>query len=245
MDLILNHAGQQQRRLQKMFNAVSAKYDLMNRILTFGLDKRWRNIAAGKCVDGHNNTILDLYTGTGDLAIRISMRLNGQGKVIALDFSQRMLDIARRKTLKCHLENITFLEADAASLPFDNGSVNVVCIAFGLRNLTYKNPDRDRFLSEIFRVLCDMGRLVIIETSQPECRLLKWFYYRYLDIIVAGLGGWLSGDKAAYRYLALSVRNFYNSMQLKQLLHAAGFNTLTHTPMMGGIAALTIAEKRT
>jgi demethylmenaquinone methyltransferase/2-methoxy-6-polyprenyl-1,4-benzoquinol methylase len=243
MQLLTDRASPALRPLQKMFTEVPGRYDIMNRILTLRLDERWRKKAAAECAAYQSGTIMDLCTGTGDLAIHISRRLKGKGKVFAVDFSQPMLDIARQKSLKYNLENISFLEADAASLPFGDESLDVAGIAFGFRNLTYKNPDRDRFLSEIFRVLCHGGRFVIVETSQPEFKLLRWLFHRYLEIIVSRLGGWLAGNKPAYRYLTSSARNFYASGQLKQLLSEAGFVIKSHNSLMGGIAAITVAEK--
>jgi demethylmenaquinone methyltransferase/2-methoxy-6-polyprenyl-1,4-benzoquinol methylase len=243
MEPLTNHARPAQRPLQKMFTEVPGRYDIINRILTLRLDERWRKKAADECVADQGGTIMDLCTGTGDLAIHISRKLNGKGKVFGVDFSQPMLNIARQKSLKYKLENISFLEADAASLPFEDESTDVVGIAFGFRNLIYKNPDRNRFLSEIFRVLCHGGRFVIVETSQPESKLLRWFFHRYLEIFVYYLGGWLTGNKPAYRYLALSARNFYTSGQLIQLLSETGFIINSHTSLMGGIAAITVAEK--
>ena len=243
MEMESNRPGNVLRPLHKMFNEVPGRYDLMNRLLTFRFDERWREKAAIQCVDNQSGKIMDLCTGTGDLALHMARRLSGKGKVIAVDYSRPMLDIAGRKYLRSRSGNISFLEADAAALPFDDCSIDVIGIAFAFRNLTYKNPDCHRFLSEIFRILNKTGRFVILETSQPELKILKWLFHTYLEIVVSSFGGWLSGNKAAYRYLSLSAKNFYNPPEMKQLLLSSGFSAISHNPLMGGIAAITIAKK--
>lgn len=243
MEKVSNRPGHVWRPLQKMFTEVPGRYDLMNRILTVGFDERWRVKAARQCVDNQAGKIMDLCTGTGDLALHMARRLNGTGEVIAVDYSRPMLEIARRKSLKCRSGNISFLEADAAALPFDDCSIDVIGIAFAFRNLTYKNPDCHRFLAEIFRILNKTGRFVILETSQPELKVLKWLFHLYLEIAVSAFGGWLSKHKAAYRYLSLSAKNFYNPSEMKQLLLTSGFSVVSHNPLMGGIAAITVAKK--
>jgi demethylmenaquinone methyltransferase/2-methoxy-6-polyprenyl-1,4-benzoquinol methylase len=232
------------RPLQKMFTDIPVRYDLMNRLLTFRLDERWRKKATALCVSGSVGKIMDLCTGTGDFALHIARKLNGTGQVYAVDYSKPMLDIAQGKYTRSLSGNIIFREADAASLPFPDEYFDVIAISFAFRNLTYKNPDRDRFLAEISRVLSKTGRFVIVETSQPEWKLLRWFFHKYLVIFVAGIGGWLSGNKAAYHYLGASAKYFYSPGQLKQLLQEAGFTTASHKPLLGGIAAITVAEKK-
>ena len=128
-------------------------------------------------------------------------------------------------------------------MPFGNKSLDVVGIAFAFRNLTYKNPDREIFLREIFRTLDDHGKFVIVETSQPDKKWLRSLFHLYLRIIVAGLGGLLSGHKGAYRYLAASANNFYTPGELKALLIQAGFNRVSYKSLLGGIAGITIAIK--
>jgi ubiquinone/menaquinone biosynthesis C-methylase UbiE len=110
-------------------------------------------------------------------------------------------------------------------------------------NLTYKNPDREKFLNEIYRVLKSQGKFVIIESSQPHNALVRSLFRIYLKVFVAGIGGWLSGHKGAYRYLAASARNFYKPAEIKQLLSVIGFSRVEYRPFFGGIAGLTVATK--
>jgi demethylmenaquinone methyltransferase/2-methoxy-6-polyprenyl-1,4-benzoquinol methylase len=231
------------RPLEKMFNEVPVRYDMLNRIITWRLDESWRKAAVRKCLEGEPSRVLDLCTGTGDLAIRMARQVNGQTKIQALDYSQPMLEVAREKAGKANLKNIEFIQGDAASMPLENEDLDVIGISFAFRNLTYKNPDREKFLQEIFRVLKPNGKFVIIESSQPENRLMKSLFRLYLKVFVAGIGGWLSGHKGAYRYLAASARNFYEPAEIKQFLSDTGFSMVEYRPFLGGIAGLTVATK--
>ena len=232
------------RPLQKMFTDVPTGYDLMNRILTLRLDEKWRKKAARECARSPAGTILDLCTGTGDLALHIAKRLNGQASISGLDYSRPMLEIARRKASRSGYDRISFMEGDAAAIPFGDGELDTIGIAFAFRNLTYKNPDRDKFLSEIFRTLSPDGKFVIVETSQPGNRILKRFFHAYLKLAVARLGGWMSGHSGAYRYLSASAINFYHPDELAQMLGEAGFTGITHRALLGGVAAITVARKQ-
>ena len=231
------------RPLEKMFNEVPVRYDMLNRVITWRLDESWRKAAVEKCLEGEPSRVLDLCTGTGDLAIRLARQVNGQTKIQALDYSQPMLAVAREKADKAKLNNIEFIHGDAASLPLENEDLDVIGIAFAFRNLTYKNPDRERFLQEIYRVLKPHGKFVIVESSQPENRVMKSLFRIYLKVFVAGIGGWLSGHKGAYRYLAASARNFYEPAEIKQFLSDTGFSKVEYRPFLGGIAGLTVATK--
>ena len=233
----------QWRPLEKMFNEVPVRYDMLNRVITWRLDERWRKAAVRKCLEGEPSRVLDLCTGTGDLAIRLARQVNGQTKIQALDYSQPMLAVAREKADKAKLNNIEFIHGDAASLPLENEDLDVIGIAFAFRNLTYKNPDRERFLQEIHRVLKPQGKFIIVESSQPENRVMKSLFRIYLKVFVAGIGGWLSGHKGAYRYLAASARNFYEPAEIKQFLSDTGFSKVEYRPFLGGIAGLTVATK--
>jgi demethylmenaquinone methyltransferase/2-methoxy-6-polyprenyl-1,4-benzoquinol methylase len=231
------------RPLEKMFNEVPARYDMVNRVLTWRLDERWRKMAARACLEGGPAGILDLCTGTGDLAIRLARQVNGETKIQALDYSLPMLSEARKKAKKAKLRNIEFIHGDAASMPLENEELDVIGIAFAFRNLTYKNPDREKFLHEIYRVLKPQGKFVIVESSQPDNGLMKSIFRLYLKVFVASIGGWLSGHKGAYRYLAASARNFYKPAEVKKLLSGTGFNKVEYRPFFGGIAGLTVATK--
>lgn len=236
-------SGKRWRPLEKMFNEVPARYDMLNRVITWRLDERWRRTAALNCLEGNPSRMMDLCTGTGDLAIRLARQVNGDTLIRALDYSQPMLDVAREKADKARLNNIEFIHGDAASMPLENEDLDVIGIAFAFRNLTYKNPDREKFLKEIYRVLKPQGKFVIVESSQPQNALMRSVFRIYLKVFVAGIGGWLSGHKGAYRYLAASARNFYEPAEIKQFLSNIGFTKVEYRPFFGGIAGLTVATK--
>jgi demethylmenaquinone methyltransferase/2-methoxy-6-polyprenyl-1,4-benzoquinol methylase len=231
------------RPLQKMFNEVPGRYDLLNRVITLRLDERWRKLAARECLSGDPASVLDLCTGTGDLVLRMARHTNGRTSLLALDYSQPMLAVAREKAAGKVPGKINFIHGDAADMPFDSGSMDAIGIGFAFRNLTWKNRDRDNFLAEIFRVLKTGGKFVIVESSQPSNKFVRSLFRIYLRIMVAGIGGILSGHKGAYRYLAASARNFYTPAEIRSMLLETGFRQVDHRPLSGGIAGLTISVK--
>ena len=231
------------RPLQKMFNEVPGRYDLVNRIITWGLDEHWRNLAVRECLAGDPGSALDLCTGTGDLVLRMARKMNGNTNIKALDYSEPMLDVARQKASKKHLDAVEFIHGDAADMPFEEQTVDVIGIGFAFRNLTYKNPDRNKFLDEIYRILKKQGKFVIIESSQPSNKIIRGFFRLYLKVMVAGFGGMISGHRKAYRYLAASASNFFTPPEVRDMLLEAGFSKVDHRPLSGGIAGLTTAVK--
>ena len=231
------------RPLQKMFNEVPQRYDLMNRILTFRMDEMWRRKTVTECLKNYPSKVLDLCTGTGDLALRLAKKADGSIEVIGVDFSEPMMEVARKKALKKSINNIRFVYGDVAELPFPSNHFDSIGIGFAFRNLTYKNPNTRKYLSEILRVLKKNGRFVIVETSQPENMLMRKLYHFYMKNFVAIVGGFLSGHRAAYRYLAHSARNYYNPLEVETLLNEAGFAKTEHISLMTGMAAIYIAKK--
>ena len=231
------------RPLERMFNEVPGRYDILNRIITWGLDERWRKLAVKECLAGNPASALDLCTGTGDLALRMARQATGSISIQALDYSAPMLEVAKRKAGTMGLDKIEFIHGDAADMPFEEGKLDAIGIGFAFRNLTYKNPDREIFLAEIYRVLKKEGRFVIIESSQPSSRFVRSLFRLYLKVFVAGLGGIISGHKGAYRYLAASARNYYTPKEIRELLLTAGFTKVDHRVLSGGVAGLTIAVK--
>lgn len=232
------------RPLYGMFTRVPARYDLMNRILTFGLDERWRKKAASICLAAGPFRVLDLCTGTGDMILHLSrMSKNRNHDLHALDFSQPMLNLARKKAAKKATNPIHFAEGDVASMPYETGYFDAVSVGFAFRNLTYRNPLTADYLSEILRIIRKNGRLVIVETAQPNNRLLKFLFRLYLKVFVSRLGGWISGHQAAYRYLANSAIHYYTPPEIKDILLQNGFSRVENYSLMGGIAAIYEAIK--
>ena len=228
----------EKRPLQKMFSAVPRSYDFLNRLLTFGFDQVWRQRAAEKCLVNSPERILDLCCGTGDLTVKLKKTASSDTQIVALDYSETMLEAAKKKLIKKHLNHIDFYHADASNMPFPDDFFDSIGIAFAFRNLTFHNPDRDKFLEEIQRVLKPGGRFVIIETSQPDNNLFRKLFHLYLKWITAPLGGFISGHYRAYNYLAYSARHYYNNEELQSMMIKAGFKIIESRAYLGGISSL-------
>jgi demethylmenaquinone methyltransferase / 2-methoxy-6-polyprenyl-1,4-benzoquinol methylase len=231
------------RPLHAMFTQVPPSYDLLNRLLTFRLDERWRRKAAELCLANRPKRILDLCTGTGDLALRLQQVAARDTWIAALDYSMPMLGKARLKAQRRNIEGIQFIHGDAAGMPFSDNQFDAIGIAFAFRNLTFRNPGRDQFLAEIIRILKPGGRLVIIETSQPKNKFIRLVFHAYLEYLTVPIGGLISGHYGAYKYLAYSAKNYYDSAALTTLLRDAGFSVVTPFPQWLGISTLYVAEK--
>jgi demethylmenaquinone methyltransferase/2-methoxy-6-polyprenyl-1,4-benzoquinol methylase len=226
------------RPLQKMFTAVPTTYDFLNRLLTFGFDQIWRKKAAAECIRNKPFRILDLCCGTGDLSVKLRKNSPPDTQIMALDFSQTMLEAARKKFKKNKLKFIELYHADAAQMPFPDDHFDAIGIAFAFRNLTFHNPDTNRFLSEILRILKSDGRFVILETSQPVNSIFRSLFHWYLKKFTAPVGGLFSGHYGAYKYLAHSAVNYYNSEEIIELLKRAGFRKVTSKQFLAGISGL-------
>jgi demethylmenaquinone methyltransferase/2-methoxy-6-polyprenyl-1,4-benzoquinol methylase len=206
-----------------MFDRIAPVYDVMNRVMTAGLDVRWRRITA-EAVVRPGDRVLDACCGTGDLAVAAAA---AGGRVTGLDFAPRMLERARRK-----LPSATWVEGDLLRLPFEPGSFEVATVGFGVRNVA----DLEGGLAELRRVLVTNGRVAILEITQPQ-GFLAPFYRVWFDRIVPLLGKLLKGG-AAYTYLPASVRRFPGPDELAKLLRATGFADVTYRSFAGGIVAL-------
>jgi demethylmenaquinone methyltransferase / 2-methoxy-6-polyprenyl-1,4-benzoquinol methylase len=231
------------RPLYKIFTAVPPSYDLINRIFTMRLDESWRIKAARECLAGKPLKILDLCTGTGDLAIRIAKMSANEQEITGYDYSGPMLDLALQKAKKQRQSKIQFLQGDAAAMPFTDGYFDAIGIAFAFRNLTFKNHDTPKFLKEIHRVLKPGGRFVIIESSQPEWPWLRVLFRFYTRFVVYPVGSLVSGNKGAYKYLSYSVIHYYQPEEICGLLKEYGFTEVTFKRLAGGISALHVAVK--
>jgi demethylmenaquinone methyltransferase/2-methoxy-6-polyprenyl-1,4-benzoquinol methylase len=227
-----------------MFTAVPRRYDLVNHVITWGLDKRWRWAAARECLTSQPEKILDLCCGTGDLAINIARLAKDGMEVTGIDYSRPMLDIAVKKSESLAGKGkILFTNGDAADLPFPEGYFDCVGVSFAFRNLTYRNPLARRHLAEVLRVLSAGGRYVIVETSQPKSKLIRKLYHLYLRRLVFRLGYLLSGNRAAYHYLAESAARFYTSEEIEEMVVTAGFRQVSFRPLFFGAVGIHIAVK--
>lgn len=219
-----------------MFSQIAPRYDLLNRILTLGVDQYWRKVALKLALEKRPARILDLATGTGDLALLLK-RTRPDAEVVGADFAPPMLEIAKEKAKKAGLE-ARFLPADALNLPFADSSFDAVTIAFGLRNFT----DYPKALTELYRVITPGGRLVILDFPPPPRGGLGAFYRFYFKQILPWLGGIISRNPAAYRYLPSSVERFLTPGDLKGHMQEAGFSA-EYRLLSGGIVSLHQGDK--
>ncbi len=215
--------------VRRMFDRIAPVYDAMNRTMTAGLDQRWRRQTAGAVVRP-GDAVLDACCGTGDLAIACA---RAGGRVTGLDFSERMLERARRKA-----PELEWVRGDLLALPFDDASFDAATVGFGVRNV----EDLERALAELRRVLRDGGRVGILEITRPR-GVLAPFYRFWFDGVVPLLGKLLPGG-SAYTYLPASVRRFPEPEPLAALIAAAGFGDVRFRRFAGGIVALHRAEAR-
>jgi demethylmenaquinone methyltransferase/2-methoxy-6-polyprenyl-1,4-benzoquinol methylase len=227
-----------------MFTAVPLRYDLINRVVTLGQDRRWRHRAALVCLSGKPQHILDLGCGTGDLAITIARLAERDVEITGLDYSLPMLVRARRKAERKSVnDKVVFIQGDAAHLPFPDVYFDVVGISFAFRNLTYKNTLGPLHLAEVLRVLRPGGRYVIVESSQPENGIIRTLFHLYLRLFVKPVGILISGNRGAYRYLAESTMRFYSPTEVCEMLLAAGFKEVSYEPLLFGAAGIHVALK--
>ena len=209
--------------VEAMFDRISPVYDAMNRVMTAGLDRRWRRLAA-EAVVSQGDEVLDACCGTGDLALAAE---RAGGRVTGLDFSERMLERARRKSA-----SVRWVRGDVLALPFEDGSFDAVTIGFGIRNV----EDLEAGLRELARVLRPGGRLGCLEITRPR-GLLRPFFRLWFDGLVPLAGKLLPGG-AAYTYLPASVRRFPGPEDLAELMRRAGFAGIEWRLLGGGIVAL-------
>ena len=214
----------------------------MNRVFTFGSDRRWREKAVNEVLKNDPRHILDICTGTGDLILAIGERASSEVSLTGYDFSSQMLQKAREKSRKIN-NRISFIEGDVASMPFKDKQFDSAGITFGIRNLVYQNSHAQQHLSEIYRVMKPGGRFVVLESSKPGNPVWRFFNGIYLRFILPYLGGILSGNLNAYRYLAKSSRDYYTIREMTDILRKAGFEVVNTKSLFLGSVMLVTAEK--
>ncbi len=228
-----NQNPQEKKRfVRDLFDAIVPTYDLLNHVLSFGTDIRWRKHIFRHIRNVKGQTVIDLACGTGDLSRLLA---DHGAEVVSLDFSLAML----RKGLDRKAIRHFPVAADAASLPFADNSFAVATIAFGIRNI----PDIDVFMAEALRVLAPGGALIILELTRPENRLIRFGYTLYLNRLLPLIGGLVSGNRTAYRYLARTISTFIRPAEIVKMLRQHGFAKAAVIPQCFGVAAIIIAEK--
>lgn len=218
--------------VRAMFDRIAPRYDLLNRAMTMGLDRGWRRQAAAAADVAAGDRVLDVCTGTGDLALELAARTTQLGEVLGLDVSAEMLDRAREKAARAEIDNVEFGVADATALPLPDNDFDAATVAFGVRNLA----PLDQGLAEMARVVRPGGCVVVLEISTPP--RLRPFYRLWFDRLVPALGATLGRDGAAYSYLPASVRRFPDPASLAERMHDSGLGDVHWRLLAGGIVTL-------
>jgi demethylmenaquinone methyltransferase/2-methoxy-6-polyprenyl-1,4-benzoquinol methylase len=226
-------------RIQSMFDRISPRYDLLNRIISGGRDLKWRRRAVAMLGDLDGKTALDICCGSGDFIQIFRDRYDSRMALYGIDFSAKMLDLARIRFAADKNLRLLLGRADAMSLPFADASIVAITIGFGIRNVA----DRDAALRETFRVLKPGGRIVMIEPASPPNRLVRAlfkFYFKYISPLIGGL---ISGDRAAYRYLHDSFVAFPAPEIFLDQMKNAGYTVVRAHPQFFGTAMIYFGEK--
>lgn len=225
-------------QVTKMFDAISNEYDGLNRVISFGIDVKWRNKVVDIVGKTNPDSILDIATGTGDLAINLAK--TKASKIVGLDISDGMLEVGRKKIKNLQLNNtIEMVLADSEKMPFEDNSFDAITVAFGVRN--FENLEKG--LAEIYRVLNKGGIFVVLETSIPTKTPFKQGYQFYAKNILPLIGKLFSKDKVAYQYLSDSAASFPHGQAFNNILHKIGFIGIENKPQTFGVASIYIAKK--
>tara|TARA_B110000305_G_C19132704_1_gene489696 strand:- start:3 stop:734 length:732 start_codon:yes stop_codon:yes gene_type:complete len=227
------------QQIAKMFDTISNEYDDLNRVISFGIDIKWRKKVVQIISKKEPTNILDIATGTGDLAINLTQ--TNASQIIGLDISEGMLDVGRKKIAKKQLNNtIDMIVGDSENLPFDDNSFDAITVAFGVRN--FENLEIG--LAEILRVLKPKGIFVVLETSVPVKFPFKQGYYIYTKALLPLIGRLFSKDKSAYRYLSESASKFPYGQAFNNILNKTGFINSKALPQTFGVATIYTATKK-
>jgi demethylmenaquinone methyltransferase / 2-methoxy-6-polyprenyl-1,4-benzoquinol methylase len=221
-----------------LFNGIASSYDTLNHILSLSIDKRWRKTAVKKVMHIQPQKVLDVACGTGDFSIALAKA--GVSTVIGIDIAEEMIAVGNKKILQHQLTNkIELLYGDSEHIAYENNTFDAVTVAFGVRN--FENLEIG--LNEMRRVLNKNGIIVILELSVPTNKALFFFYNIYFKHVMPFIGGLISKDKSAYKYLYSSVIQFPKPTEFTQKLVETGFTHIEHTAFSGGLARMYVARK--
>ncbi len=227
-------------RVQAMFDRIARPYDVMNRVMTAGLDVRWRRLAAEATEVGAGASVLDCCCGTADLTVELAKRVGPSGEVIGLDFAERMLDRGRIKLIKRDLDHATLIHGDALDLPFEDDRFAAATVAFGIRNVA----DLGRGFRELVRVVRPGGKVVCLEITTPESGPAAAFHRLWFGRLVPGFGRLVDKQDSAYVYLPASVKRFPGPTRLAEVMYEAGLEDVRFRSLGGGIVALHVGTVR-
>ena len=226
--------------VHSVFENIADKYDLMNTVLSFRRHKAWRNFTMKKIMVKEGNTAIDVACGTADWTIALA-KATKTGKVVGLDFSEKMLDVGIKKVRNLELDKqIEFIEGNAMKLPFEDNSFDYATIGFALRNV----PDIEKVLSEMMRVVKPGGRVVSLELSKPNWLPFRKIYFFYFYHILPFVGKLFTNHYEQYAWLPESLTNFPDQQELSDIFTKVGLESIEVYPLTGGIAALHIGYKR-
>lgn len=240
VERVLPYAGDEDKgtQVRRMFDSIAGRYDMLNRMLSLGMDRLWRRKMVDSLRPSSPQRILDVASGTGDLALLMCRRLQPQ-QIIAADLSEEMMAVGRRKATKAgYASRISFEHQDCMTLTYSDHSFDAITVAFGVRNFA----DLERGLSEMERVLRPDGQLRILELSTPKHFPMKQLYALYSRTIIPLVGSWFSLEKSAYRYLPASIRKMPQGREMVRLLERQGFDVQIRT-FTGGTCSLYSATK--
>lgn len=240
VERVLPYAGDEDKgtQVRRMFDSIAGRYDMLNRMLSLGMDRLWRRKMVDSLRPSSPQRILDVASGTGDLALLMCRRLQPQ-QIIAADLSEEMMAVGRRKATKAgYASRISFEHQDCMTLTYPDHSFDAITVAFGVRNFA----DLERGLSEMERVLRPDGQLRILELSTPKHFPMKQLYALYSRTIIPLVGSWFSLEKSAYRYLPASIRKMPQGREMVRLLERQGFDVQVRT-FTGGTCSLYSATK--
>ncbi|MBM3284757.1 MAG: ubiquinone/menaquinone biosynthesis methyltransferase [Candidatus Aminicenantes bacterium] len=228
------------RPLERIFSEVAPRYELVNHVLTFGLDAVWRRKAARLAARGGGALWLDVCSGTGDMARSLSRHASGRPKIVVVDFCPAMIEKIRTERRTAHFLPVL---AEAARLPFPDRTFDLVTISFATRNITTSPEALLGHLREFHRVLRPGGRFLNLETSQPRHPLVRKLFHAYIRRTVGPVGFFLSGSRAGYAYLSSTIPRFYSAREFSILLGQARFGRVHVKPLFFGVAAIHLAFK--
>lgn len=226
-------------KIQQMFGAIAPRYDFLNRLLSFGIDRRWRTEAVQLLHFQAGSRILDVATGTGDVALEIARTTPASVRITGADFCKEMVDLGRQKVATSpYSDRIDFQVAPCEDLPFEDNTFDSITIAFGIRNVV----DRSQGLAEMWRVLRPGGRMIILEFSTPRSQLFRQIYYFYFRKLLPMIGGLFSRYNA-YQYLPDSVLEFPSPEEFSLIMAGVGFSKIQVRELTFGIASIYVGEK--
>ena len=227
-------------QVTQMFDTISGEYDGLNRVISFGIDQKWRENVVQIVDSVSPKNILDIATGTGDLAIMFAEKTKAE-KIVGLDISEGMLNVGRSKITKKNLDNrIEMVVGDSEKLPFSDNYFDAITVSFGVRNF----ETLETGLAEILRVLKPKGKFVILETSVPTKFPFKQGYLFHSNVLLPLIGKLFSKDKKAYGYLSESAANFPYGEKLNNILRKVGFIDVQNQPQTFGVASIYISSKQ-